>query len=605
MKLSIKRRLLLTITGIFFASTIFVGFFDYRSQKKQLQESLKDMAKTECVLFQSILSADAEGLARAQVGLTRLDLLLKPFAEKNKNALLAASTPLLKELGEKHDITHMYFIEPDGTVFLRVHKPEQFGDKLDRATFKRAAETGKPASGLEMGRIFFSLRCVHLVSYQGKTIGFIEIAEEIDHVFEQMKAITGNDVSLFLAEDYLKKYHVAFPTEKKFDGFSVLYPTDLKTTLRLAGKLKDTVRKGFDGYTFSFVDVGGVKHAVGMGPVKDAFGNTAGILLSHRDVSPLYSAMWKGIIAGDAIFVAIFLVSIALLYLSLRKSLALFNALRQHIVTVTKTWDLSRRLEVNTNDEIGELVTDFNLMKEEIKTLNESLALRAEELTAANQELEAFNYTVSHDLRKPLTIINGYCQAIMEMCDTSLDEECKNYLGEIYNGTLRMNQLIEALLKFSVMARSELLLEPVDLSGIAKTVAAELRQTEPEREVRFEIAEGITVNGDRNLLQVVMENLLGNAWKYTGRREEAVIEFGKTTVAGEPACFVRDNGAGFDMAQSERLFAPFQRLPGTDEFKGHGIGLATVARIIQRHGGRVWAEGEPDKGATFYFTLRD
>ena len=604
MKLSIKRRLLLTITGLFFASTILVGLFDYTSQRKQLQDSLQDMAKNQYVLFETILAADAEGLARAQVGLTRLDSLLKPFAERNRESLLAVSAPLFNELRQRHDITHMYFIEPDGTVFLRIHKPEQFGDKLDRATYLEAAATGKTSTGLEMGRNFFSLRCVHPVSYEGKMIGFIEIAEEIDHVFEQMKAITGNDVTLFLTGDFLRKYDVALKTEK-FDDLSVLYPTDLKTTLRLAEKLRDTVRKGFDGFAFSFVDLGGAKHAVGMGPIKDAFGATAGVLFSHRDVSPLYVAMWKGIIVSDGIFVAIFLASTALLYLSLRKSLALFNALRQHILTVTRTWDLSRRLEVNTNDEIGELVTDFNLMKEEIKTLNGSLALRAEELTAANQELEAFNYTVSHDLRKPLTIINGYCQAIMEMCDTSLDEECKNYLGEIYHGTLRMNQLIEALLKFSVMARSELLLEPVDLSGMAKTVAAELRQTEPERDVRVEIAEGITVNGDRNLLQVVMENLLGNAWKYTGRREEAVIEFGKTTVAGEPACFVRDNGAGFDMAQSERLFAPFQRLSGTDEFKGHGIGLATVARIIQRHGGRVWAEGEPDKGATFYFTLRD
>ena len=166
-----------------------------------------------------------------------------------------------------------------------------------------------------------------------------------------------------------------------------------------------------------------------------------------------------------------------------------------------------------------------------------------------------------------------------------------------------MNRLIDALLNFSRLTRVEPRRETVDLSGMAQEVAAELTLTEPARRVTFRIAEGITVNGDANLLRVVLENLLGNAWKYTGMREEAVIEFGVTEIDGKPACFVRDNGPGFDMADAEKLFIPFQRLPGAEEFRGHGIGLATVERIIRRHGGRVWAEGEPGKGATFYFTF--
>ena len=249
-------------------------------------------------------------------------------------------------------------------------------------------------------------------------------------------------------------------------------------------------------------------------------------------------------------------------------------------------------------------ITGQKEAEKKIEVLNTHLAARASELEAANQELEAFSYSVTHDLRKPLTIINGYCQVIEQLCGDTLDEECKKYLAEIYNGTLRMNQLIDALLKFSVLTRGELRREMVDLSDMAKTVAAELRRTETERQVTFRIAEGITVNGDRSLLQVVMENLLGNAWKYAGKQSEAVIEFGVRVVEGMLIYFVRDNGTGFDMAYAKQLFVPFQRLPGTDEFKGHGIGLATVARIINRHGGKVWAEGEPGKGATFYFTLQ-
>jgi PAS domain S-box-containing protein len=248
-------------------------------------------------------------------------------------------------------------------------------------------------------------------------------------------------------------------------------------------------------------------------------------------------------------------------------------------------------------------ITSRKRAEEEIEILYNNLLVRAFDLEAANKELEAFNYTVSHDLRKPLTIINGYCQAILELFAVNLNPQCKEYLREIYDWTLRMNQLIDALLNFSRLSHSELHEETVNLSEIARVVAGGLRHMEPARRVTFRIAEGITVKGDANLLQVVLENLLGNAWKYTGNQVEAVIEFGQIEVEGKPAWFVRDNGSGFDMENAEKLFIPFQRLPGTDEFKGHGIGLATVERIIRRHGGRVWAEGEVGKGATIYFTL--
>jgi light-regulated signal transduction histidine kinase (bacteriophytochrome) len=224
-------------------------------------------------------------------------------------------------------------------------------------------------------------------------------------------------------------------------------------------------------------------------------------------------------------------------------------------------------------------------------------------MEGAKRELEAFNYTVAHDLRKPLTVVNGYCQAIRELCGDQLDEQCKGHLREAYDGTLRMNRLIDALLNFSRMAHVEPRRETVDLSAMAHEVAAELRLAEPGRRATFRVGEGITVNGDANLLRVVLGNLLGNAWKYTGMQEEALIELGVTEIDGQPACFVRDNGPGFDMAEAEKLFTPFHRLPGAEECRGFGIGLATVERIIRSHGGRVWAEGEPGKGATFYFTL--
>jgi PAS domain S-box-containing protein len=248
-------------------------------------------------------------------------------------------------------------------------------------------------------------------------------------------------------------------------------------------------------------------------------------------------------------------------------------------------------------------ITERKRAEEEIERLNTDLAARAAELEAVNRELEAFNYTVAHDLRKPLTVINILCQTIEDQCGDNLDEQCRGYLQESYNGTLRMSQLIDALLNFSRLAHVEPHREKIHISTIAQAAAAELKQTEPARRVTFRIAEGIIADGDANLLRVVLDNLFGNAWKHTVARDEAVIEFGSTEIDGKLAYFVRDNGTGFDMSDANKLFIPFQRLPGAEEFKGFGIGLATVERIIRCHGGKVWAEGEPGAGATFYFTL--
>ena len=228
---------------------------------------------------------------------------------------------------------------------------------------------------------------------------------------------------------------------------------------------------------------------------------------------------------------------------------------------------------------------------------------KAEDLEASNMELDAFNYSVAHDLRKPLTNINGYSQLIMEMYGGKMDSQCREYLNEIYEGTLRMNQLIDALLDFSRLAHSELHLENISLSAMASSITAELRLAEPARMVEIQIVEGITSTGDPKLVRVVLENLLGNAWKYTAGKADTVISFGVKESGVIPIYFVRDNGVGFDSSQVDKIFLPFHRLHTTDEFAGFGIGLATVQRIIQRHGGRIWAEGEPDKGATFYFTL--
>ena len=248
-------------------------------------------------------------------------------------------------------------------------------------------------------------------------------------------------------------------------------------------------------------------------------------------------------------------------------------------------------------------ITERKLAEQEIVRLNASLEARAAELETANRDLEAFNYTVAHDLRQPLNVVTSYCQALDALYGDQLAQECKEYIKGAYDGALRMNRLIGALLDFASLARVLPRRETVDLSALAQLVAAELQLAEPERQVDFRIARGVTAFGDGNLLRVVLDNLLGNAWKYSARRKRAVIELYLEQIDGEKAYCIRDNGPGFSTADAELLFAPFQRLPGAEEFRGFGIGLATVERIVKRHGGRVWAEGKPDQGATFYFTL--
>ncbi len=243
----------------------------------------------------------------------------------------------------------------------------------------------------------------------------------------------------------------------------------------------------------------------------------------------------------------------------------------------------------------------------EVEELNAALERRVSERTAeleaTNRELESFSYSVSHDLRAPLRSIDGFSLALLEDFSDKLDAEGQDYLQRVRSASQRMAQLIDDLLNLSRVTRSDLRREPVDLSALARAVAGEFQRAEPRRDVRVEIMDGMTADGDSRLLRVVLVNLIGNAWKFTSKRHDAWISFRAIQHNGGTAYEVRDNGVGFDPAYATKLFGAFQRLHGTADFEGSGIGLATVQRVIHRHGGRVWAEGGVDQGAAFYFTL--
>lgn len=331
-----------------------------------------------------------------------------------------------------------------------------------------------------------------------------------------------------------------------------------------------------------------------------------------------------------AMLVAYF-VSLRMQRIVSRPILAIANVAQE----IVARGDYSRRAQKISDDEVGMLVESFNGMlveierrTQELEATNRRLAeevterarsevevirLNAElegrvrqrtaQLEAANHELEAFGYSVSHDLRAPLRAIDGFSQALIEDLPDIIPEEGRRYLDRIRSSTQRMGQLIEDLLNLSRVSRGSLVHQPVDMSEIARQVASDLQQREEKRVVKVTVSDGMDTHGDARLLRALLENLIGNAWKFTSRTEDAQIDIGALHDGEATTYFVRDNGAGFDMAYADKLFGAFQRLHSANEFPGTGIGLATVQRIVNRHGGRIWAEAKIGEGATFFFTL--
>jgi signal transduction histidine kinase len=246
---------------------------------------------------------------------------------------------------------------------------------------------------------------------------------------------------------------------------------------------------------------------------------------------------------------------------------------------------------------------ELQATQQALDDVNRHLGRRATELEAANKELECFSYSVSHDLGAPLRSIDYFSKTLLERSAATLGKNEKSYVHEIRSSVQHMGRLIEDMLQLARATRGTCEWQDVDLTKLATEVADRLRLSDPARQAQFRIQQGLTAKADPRLLRQVFENLLGNAWKFTGNHDSARIEVGSVVTAGETAYFVRDDGAGFDMAAQEKLFVPFQRLHGQSEFAGTGIGLAIVQRIVQRHGGTVWAEGQVERGARFFFTL--
>jgi len=344
-------------------------------------------------------------------------------------------------------------------------------------------------------------------------------------------------------------------------------------------------------------------------------GEEVGAIYILAEPHGLVQRRWHyAVIAGSVLLLCLM---VALLTTSTFRNLLTepLIGLAQTAQVVREKKDYSVRAKASErDDELALLIRSFNAMLDDIQTRDEQLELsrtaleervqqRTSELSDANRELEAFSYTVAHDLRGPLDDIGNIGFLLQQVYADRLDQEGRQLLLQLLSGTRKMSTLIKDLLNLSRASRQSFHRQMVDLSHMADSIFTALRNAEPDRRVQITIKPGMMVLADDGLMCVALENLLSNAWKYTSKREDAAIEFGCTETGGETVYFVRDNGAGFDPTYSDRLFQPFQRLHVQSEFPGTGVGLATVTRIIVRHEGRIWAESIPGKGATFFFTV--
>jgi signal transduction histidine kinase len=344
-------------------------------------------------------------------------------------------------------------------------------------------------------------------------------------------------------------------------------------------------------------------------------GQLVGYVYIRADLREIDERLWRYALISAAVLLVCLMFAL-LVSSRFRKSVAEpIVALAEIARNVSRDQDYSVRVTASSNrDELATLMNSFNDMLRQIQLrdsalqkahdeLEQRVSERTRELLSANQELEAFSYSVSHDLRGPLDALNGFSYLLLKNHGHQLDASAKESLQHIRAAAKRMSELIDDLLNLSRVTTTTMHREEIDLSASARSLMQELRRRSPEREVEFVAPAIENAYADAHLLQIVMDNLLRNAWKYTSHHDFARIEFGHETKDGQIVYFVRDDGSGFDPRSADRLFQPFQRLHSEAEFPGHGIGLATVRRIVQRHGGRVWAEGLVEQGATFYFTL--
>ncbi|MBF0436980.1 MAG: PAS domain S-box protein [Magnetococcales bacterium] len=423
---SIKRRIALTVTAIFLLTSLLMGAFSFTVQSSHLSEDVQTQINGTLHIFSRLLKAESLGLDKAHAGIDNHPDLLRYFAERKLEELRKIAKPIFDQIKTDFGITHMYFIEPDGRIFLRTHSDDR-GDIIHRTTFQLAAATRRPSSGIEMGVHFFSLRSVHPVTWKGEFIGFLELGQELDTVFSDLKQLTNSDITLLMGLDYARSKHVHIKPTSLF-GLNILETTQQQEAVRLINRLGPSpLELGLLETVTQIVGDGGDSFAVGLTPFKDIANKTAGILMVHWNVRNQMERMQQDIAINVLIVTLVLFSAMAMLYLSVRKSVHLFGRLRQTIGDVSETWDLSQRLEIPTHDEVGMLADGFNRFLEKLGQVTR-------ELNSLNQELEQKITERTLELQHKMQTIEETNRAI-----TSLAEHHQLILDSVGDGIYGVN----------------------------------------------------------------------------------------------------------------------------------------------------------------------
>ena len=554
----------------------------YWIQNSHLKNEINQESSHLSEMYHALVNEEIENFQGLLDLVTNNQRIIQAWNNQNRQILYDTVSPTYSKLNSKHRVTHFYFHDLDGRVFLRMHKPGRYGDLIQRQTLVESIETKQPVSGLEIG-LFGSLvlRVVQPWYVNNQLIGYVELGEEIDFIAPQLVKIMDFVIYVTLKKSHLKyEDWKNYQEEKQIKSEWDTYPSQVITYQSI-----DSIPEEINTYFSSSLKGAEVTdwrvdhlsqnyHGRSL-VLKDISNNPVGEMLFLINTTELkqdlHNTILTFVIAG--VFLSIFILIGFYKYLG-----SIENQIKRS----------NEKLEAEISER---------------KMTEEMLTQKGKELEASNTELESYSYSIAHDLRTPLRSIVSFSQILHEDTRDKLTDDEKNSLERIINAAKRMAELISDILELSKVSRGNMNFAEINLSELVESAAKRFCHTSPMENITFNIHKDIKTHGDVRLVSMVIDNLIENACKYSSKMEDIQIEFGSITKDAKRVFYVKDNGIGFDMEYADNIFKPFQRLHKVNEYEGTGIGLATVERIVRRHGGKIWVEAKPDQGATFYFEL--
>ncbi len=548
-------------------------FFNY-----QLEADNNATAQRVQRSFESHIKHDSEDLGGLLKLIENNPEIKAAWLQQDRQQLIKTTADTYNTLKTNFNITHFYFHSIDGKNFLRLHRPGRFGDTITRKTLLTSRRTGNISTGLEVGTFGqLVLRAVKPWEINGRLVGYLELGKEIKHITQELKAVTNAEIITLIDKNFINRNDWQSSLNNQFNWQKIDKWIIASSTLAKIPANFDTFAKTINSsHASSFLGMD-KSYIASHFTLTDFSESRIGEMVVIHKISTNNGQLFK--LLGNIVIIG----SIIILLLSIGYFIYL-GKIEQRLAQANRS----------LHQRIGEH-----------KITEAKLRLNRDELATINRELESYSYSIAHDLRAPLRSVTSFSQIVLEDAKDKLTNDEKDNLNRVVAASVRMAELIDDILQLSRITREELSTERLNLSKLVERSQHLLSSQSPHRKVKWEIQPDVVVTADPRLIERAIENLINNAWKYTSHTDNAEIAFGTLTKNHETIYFVRDNGAGFDMNYAHKLFATFQRLHSPREFTGSGVGLAIVLRVIQRHHGRIWGEGEVGKGATFYFTLPD